>query len=107
MVNFVGRNEKERYSQESEEDMARIARTKLLRGIASKKTLWAVLAILVMPSEAQNLSPYSAFQNLSPTALQTVQVKLTYAGSQKNITSTAAFSSPTNALDLTGLVPSA
>jgi hypothetical protein len=54
---------------------------------------------------SQMFSPYSDFQAMSVEQLKTLQVKLTFVGVQTRPTASVAFTTPFNALDLTGFVP--
>jgi hypothetical protein len=65
------------------------------------------MAIFMSPprSEAQPFSPYSDFQSLTLSQLETLQVKLTFGGIQEEPVPTVAFTSPSNTLDLSKFVP--
>src|SRR5438132_3328777 len=67
--------------------------------------LGALLLVGASMIHAQSFSPYSDFQAMSATDLQTLQVKLTYVGPQQEPTPTVAFTSPTNVLNLSQFVP--
>jgi hypothetical protein len=66
-----------------------------------------VTAELVYPSvvEAQTFSPYSDFQAMTLGQLATLQVKLTFVGSQQRALQSVALTSSSNTLDLDLFVP--
>ena len=54
---------------------------------------------------AQTFSPYADFQAMTLQQLTTLQIKLTYVGSRREPTSSMAFTSSSNKLDLMQFVP--
>lgn len=79
-------------------------RTTLRRGLL---TTAAFVVTLVWTGQValQMFSPYSDFQSMTLDQLKTLQVKLTYVGPQSEGTSTVAFTSSLNTLDLSKFLP--
>src|SRR5262249_54130722 len=61
--------------------------------------------LFVHAASAQSFSPLTDFQALSLAQLDSLQVKITYVGSQKKITPTVAFRTAARPLDLSVFVP--
>src|SRR5882724_5121200 len=85
-------------------------------GFAVRHTIYGLISRLVMlasavaapvlfapKSCAQNFSPYSDFQSMSLADTQNLQIKLTFAGPQKEAVGGVAFTPGT--LDLTKFLP--